>query len=623
MRLHRCFVLSALLVACGGNEPSTVIDRIVITPLDPVLPLRGGLQLIAEARLSDGSVVEGAIFTWSSSDAEIASVTGAGFVFGRAEGTATITATTGDAEGTTGVVVQVPVGTLTVAPAEATVIAGATQQLTVTAVGVDDEPIVPAGTTWAVNDPLLGQVDEEGLVTTLEAGTLIVTATFRGVSADAQLTILPAVASVELWEVRSDEPGVRLEVIPIRASEALRAIARDHDGQRIEGRAVTWSSSNPAALTVDAGGLVRAVGEGSAEISAVVDGVRSNLVPLSVLIMPPILQLATGESRTCAVAMGGDAYCWGNGFFGSGETIAAGDAPVRIAGGHEWSQVSVGGVHTCGLTTAGVAWCWGRGPSGQLGDGTSGDSPEPTPVLGSHVFRFISAGGSHTCAITTAGETYCWGAGVVVPTLLPGSFDFQAISIYPVWLAPRATCGITTGDKGLCWGSNDVGNLGTGDSTSSESPTPVVGGHEWSEISAGRTHSCGVTTSGAAFCWGDNFAGAFGNGTFDADPRPIPVNGGLYAAIGVGHGYTCAIRTDATLACFGDNGGFQLGIEGPVQSEVPVSPAPGLSFATIRTGSAHACALTFEGIVYCWGGMGNGADTDFSVSTPTKVVGQR
>ncbi len=614
-------VVAAVLVGCGGNEPSPVIERILVTPADPVLVFRSGIQLIAEAHLSDGSVLEGVSFTWSTSDVEIASVTNTGFVVGRAEGLATITAAMGQAAGTAGVVVQVPVASLTVEPAAVTVVAGTTQQLTVAAVGVDDEPIEPEDVAWTVNDPVLGQVDGAGLVTTLDEGSLTVTATFRGVSASVQFTILPAVSSVELWEVRSDQPGVRLEVIPIRASEALRAIARDDDGKRIEGRTAAWSSSNEAALTVDAAGLVRAVGPGSAEISAVVDGIQSNHVSLSVLVMPPIVQLSAGHTRTCAVATDGDAYCWGLAIFGGGETVPAGDAPVRLGGGHQWSRITVGGGHTCALTTAGAAYCFGRNIGGQLGNGTNVDAQQPTPVLGGHVFHAISAGAGHTCAITTGGDTYCWGNGVFVPTLVPGDLDFRSVSIYQEPLRPDATCGVTTTDEGLCWGNNNFGNLGTGDSTGSATPVAVVGGHDWGEISAGVTHSCGVTTAGAVLCWGEN-SGAFGDGTIAPHPRPTPANGGPYQAVGVGWVYTCALETDGELACFGENGGFQLGIPEPTFSLVPVHPAPNLRFTALRTGPTHACALTAEGVVYCWGSLGNGADTDFFVSTPTKVVGQ-
>ena len=66
------------------------------------------LQLVAEAYDETGHVVEGAVFTWSSSDAPVATVDPSGLVRGAGEGTATITATAGDASGTSEITVVNP-----------------------------------------------------------------------------------------------------------------------------------------------------------------------------------------------------------------------------------------------------------------------------------------------------------------------------------------------------------------------------------------------------------------------------------------------------------------------------------------------------------------------------------
>ena len=48
--------------------------------------------------------------------------------------------------------------------------------------------------------------------------------------------------------------------------------------------------------------------------------------------------------------------------------------------GARWlvSLLALGRSHTCGATTAGDVHCWGANASGQLGDGTTTDSPAPT-----------------------------------------------------------------------------------------------------------------------------------------------------------------------------------------------------------------------------------------------------
>ena len=66
------------------------------------------LRLVAEAYDETGHMVEGAVFTWSSSDAPVATVDPSGLVRGAGEGTATITATAGDASGTSEITVVEP-----------------------------------------------------------------------------------------------------------------------------------------------------------------------------------------------------------------------------------------------------------------------------------------------------------------------------------------------------------------------------------------------------------------------------------------------------------------------------------------------------------------------------------
>ena len=72
---------------------------VTVSPSMDSVALGDTLQLVAEAYDETGHVVEEAVFTWSSSDAPVATVDPSGLVRGAGEGTATITATAGDVSG--------------------------------------------------------------------------------------------------------------------------------------------------------------------------------------------------------------------------------------------------------------------------------------------------------------------------------------------------------------------------------------------------------------------------------------------------------------------------------------------------------------------------------------------
>ncbi|MBW1757248.1 MAG: hypothetical protein JRJ80_13885 [Deltaproteobacteria bacterium] len=109
-----------------------------------------------------------------------------------------------------------------------------------------------------------------------------------------------------------------------------------------------------------------------------------------------------------------------------------------------WLEVSAGFYHTCGITSDGIAYCWGGNGKGELGTGTTDNSPTPVPVAGDFRFATISSGVSHSCGLTVDGSTYCWGR-------------------------------------------NSRGELGTGTTDNSPTPVPVTGGLRFTTIGAVAT----------------------------------------------------------------------------------------------------------------------------------------
>ncbi len=143
----------------------------------------------------------------------------------------------------------------------------------------------------------------------------------------------------------------------------------------------------------------------------------SRTVPTKVQSNVTFVSVSAGDLFTCALAADGSAYCWGQntrGELGTGGTVQTQFAPVPVAGGLSFKQISSGGGHTCGVTsTTGELYCWGLNSSGQLGDLTLTNRGVPTLVAGNLTFDAVSAGTDHTCGHGTgSGIIYCWGSNV-------------------------------------------------------------------------------------------------------------------------------------------------------------------------------------------------------------------
>jgi alpha-tubulin suppressor-like RCC1 family protein len=128
------------------------------------------------------------------------------------------------------------------------------------------------------------------------------------------------------------------------------------------------------------------------------------------------MAIAAGEGRACALMIGGGVKCWGHNPFGVPGDGAAIDSPVPVdlpGLTSDTVALAIGQAHTCTLTMGGRVTCWGSNTWGQLGDGTTTDSPTPVDVSGlASGVTAIAANGSssYTCAVTSAGGVRCWGS---------------------------------------------------------------------------------------------------------------------------------------------------------------------------------------------------------------------
>ena len=164
----------ALAAACGGDSTTaptpvplppdptpvpTSPTTVTVSPLTAELDVGETVQLAAVVRDQNSSVMAGATVTWTSSASSVATVDPSGLVTGVAEGTATITASVGDVQGTAEITVVNPV-------------ASSDREILVELYNATDGPNWIHDDNWLTDAPLGSwygvEVDARGRVTELD-----------------------------------------------------------------------------------------------------------------------------------------------------------------------------------------------------------------------------------------------------------------------------------------------------------------------------------------------------------------------------------------------------------------------------------------------------------------------
>ena len=210
----------------------------------------------------------------------MATVSGSGLVTAQGAGSTTITATSEGQSGTASLTVSVvPVASVTVSPASAGLFVGQTVQLTPTPKDSAGNPLTGRSVAWSSGNTTVATVGTSGLVTARAAGSSTITATSGGQSGTASLTVtVVPVASVTV--------SPALASVAVGSTLQLNATAKDSAGNPLNGRTITWTTSNGAAAAVSASGLVTGVTVGSAAISATSGG-KSGTAGITVTAAPP------------------------------------------------------------------------------------------------------------------------------------------------------------------------------------------------------------------------------------------------------------------------------------------------------------------------------------------------
>ena len=224
----------------------------------------------ARVAVLDGSgrTIPGEYLDWASDDESVLVVDSTGLVTAMGNGSARVGISLWDTRETTSVVVtvaQLATRVSSVAVADTLRALGDTLRLNAEARDANGHPVPADLLSWSSADDSVVAVAGPGLVTAFRNGTTEVFAASRLDTAGAAVTVA--------------QRAVGVRVLP--SADTLRALRDtlrlgverfDANGHALAGARmpvpVAWSSSDESVATVDAGGLVTAVAEGTVEITA-------------------------------------------------------------------------------------------------------------------------------------------------------------------------------------------------------------------------------------------------------------------------------------------------------------------------------------------------------------------
>ncbi len=394
----------------------------------------GGLRLSPgdTTRISaNGLISRARVVRWSSSDEQVATVSGSGLVKALRLGTAQITVrSSAGTENTTLSVVErveatAPIAAVEIQAMAASVIVGA--QLNLTAVGRDaaGQPVAGGAVTWSRLSGSAATISAAGLLTAVSSGAVTIRATIDGVSGDRTFTVTTPVQDAPAPTVTAIEvaPSQNVQLTP-RATQQFSAAALWSNGTT-SSPAVVWSTSRGTITTT--GRYTAPSTTGTTRIIARLSGgTMADTVFVTVAVTAPTVTafavspktgttLAAGATRQFSTSVN-----WSDGATRSiGVTYSASGGTISSSGLFTAGQLAgsflVIANCACGRAdTALVAVSSVTTPPAQLTKLTI--SPQSVTLQPGASYQFSVSANWSTGATTVPPVTYSYSGGTMSPT---------------------------------------------------------------------------------------------------------------------------------------------------------------------------------------------------------------
>ncbi|WP_198360488.1 Ig-like domain-containing protein [Thermincola potens] len=243
----------------------------------------------------------------------------------------------------------------------------------------------------------------------------------------------------------------------------------------------------------------------------------------------------SGTGYSLALKPDGTVWAWGindQGQLGNGgQDLNPHKNPEQVPGLTGVTALAPGGYHVVALKNDGTVWTWGKNDSGQLGDGTYTSRFSPGQVPGLTGVKAVAAGANHTVVLKTDGTVWAWGnnmygqlgtspsvlAKTYSPVQIPGIDSVVEIGA-GIWhtLARRADGTV------WAWGRNIEGQVGNGSASAVvDSPAQVSGLTGVTKVAAGGYHNLALRSDGTVWAWGRNDKGQLGTGNTVSSNVPV------------------------------------------------------------------------------------------------------
>ena len=262
-----------------------------------------------------------------------------------------------------------------------------------------------------------------------------------------------------------------------------------------------------------------------------------------------VIAISAGPFHNLALCADGTVAAWGYNNYGQ---LGTGDKttsrvpvtvnPVAALAGKQVVAVAAAAYSSFALCADGTLAAWGYNDEGELGDGSTANSPVPVAVdtsgaLAGKQIASLSAGQYHTLALCTDGTLVAWGynnrgqlgndsnVSSKVPVAIGSSGILSGKTVVATRASGAHSLALCADGTLAAWGWNHKGQLGVTGMTQSPLPLPIaMTGAAITQIAIGGSHGLVLGEDGTMAAWGDNAYGQLGNNSLTASSAPVAVD---------------------------------------------------------------------------------------------------